>query len=90
MKGFSAKSLQEIQSALDMTPQNNPHFHMTISESCLEASFGYGEGVQIHFREGKYIRTRHLERSTIVDECEDEAQSIAWFIQCARWGKRSF
>lgn len=90
MKGFSAKSLQEIQNALDMTPQNNPHFQLSISETCLKASFGYGEGAQIHFSEGKYVRTRHLERSTIVDECADEAQAVAWFVQSAGLGKRSF
>ena len=90
MNGFTAKSLQEIQNALDMTPQNNPHFHVSISETCLKASFGYGESAQIRFSEGKYIRTRHLERSTIVDECADEAQAMAWFIQHASLGKRSF
>ena len=86
MNGFSEGSIQTVRSVLRDLPQKNPHFHISMTTTCLQASFGYGEGIEIRYEDGRYVRTRQLERSTVVDACTDEAQAVAWFIQGARVG----
>lgn len=87
-EGFSQETLQRIQGALDKVECQNPNFGMTITENRLSSSFGYGEGITVYYKDGKYFGDIYRERSYDKEEYENEELAADRFIFSSSVGKR--
>ena len=82
---FSEESLQRIKQELDAVPDSGrAEFSMHLCADEIRAHYFWSEGIEIHCRDGRYICTRHLERSTKTCEIPSEAEAVEEFIQTAR------
>ena len=90
MPAFSDESLTRIIQALASCERRNPLYHDELTQDCLAASFGYGEGIEIRLENGKYQCRQQRERSIAIDTYPDEAAAVDHFIRVCRGGLSGF
>ena len=86
--GFSPETLRRIQNALDQVECFNPNYRMNLTADTLESSFGYGEGISVHYTDGKYYGFHNRERASDHEEYENEELASERFIRVSSAGKR--
>ena len=84
MPAFSDESLTRIIQALASRERRNPLCCDELTQDCLAASFGYGEGIEIWLENGKYQCRQRRERSIVIDTYPDEGAAVDHFIRVCK------
>ena len=84
---FTDESLKKIQDAIDHPKRNNPQFHMELTPSCFNASFGDGEGIEICLCDKTYRGIIKRDHSEGHIEYENEQSAVDHFIKMCAYAK---